>query len=686
VTLTRTDYDRLLDLAARRARDPERAPVAAALTRADLRVRVAGNVARATIAVDGQVFHAGVVKVPLFSGATLLDARMADRPLPVVSDGNTHAALVAGPSTFSATLEWAAPLTITPGRGAFVLPVPNAGSATAVIDVPGDLSDVRISPGLVLRRTSSSGRTVIDVTLDPGSPTQVWWSARETAPVTTPRDTRLLTDVKSLVTIGEADVRLLSVVDVVVVQGEPAAIEVRLPAGYELASVSGTSIEGTEEGPGRVLITLSSPGQRQHQFVIGLERQRGGGSFRLDTGFPTVPLAQRETGEVAIDGLGTLAVSSADVPGLRRIDVRETDPSLWATDRPLLAAYRYQRGAAGPPSLALDVTRFADAAVLAAVAERAVATTLVTSEGRALTEVSLRVRNRAQPFLRVVLPPGASMLSVDVAGLAAKPATGSDGTRVPLLRPGFRPDGPYTVAFVYVHAGTPFARKGDMQMVLPKMDLPITVVEWEVFVPDRFRADRFGGNVIPAELVSPRPVESALVLGLSDREITVVAGSGTISGRVVDSSGAVLPGVTILAESGGRQRTVVTGSNGHYVISGMPSGPMTITSQLNGFTTVQHSLDFDQRSRQLDFPMEPAAVRETVTVMAEVAGNEPSREGRLKAAQQAAPSLNVQSLQRRAQGVLPIRIDVPRAGTSHRFVKPLVIDDETVVSFRYRHR
>jgi hypothetical protein len=46
----------------------------------------------------------------------------------------------------------------------------------------------------------------------------------------------------------------------------------------------------------------------------------------------------------------------------------------------------------------------------------------------------------------------------------------------------------------------------------------------------------------------------------------------------------------------------------------------------------------------------------------------------------------VQSLQRRAAGVLPIRIEVPRAGTSHRFVKPLVIDEETVVSFRYRRR
>jgi hypothetical protein len=50
------------------------------------------------------------------------------------------------------------------------------------------------------------------------------------------------------------------------------------------------------------------------------------------------------------------------------------------------------------------------------------------------------------------------------------------------------------------------------------------------------------------------------------------------------------------------------------------------------------------------------------------------------------PSVNVQSLQRRAAGVLPVRIDIPRAGTSHRFLKPLVVDEETVVQFRYQRR
>src|SRR4029079_9146768 len=102
--------------------------------------------------------------------------------------------------------------------------------------------------------------------------------------------------------------------------------------------------------------------------------------------------------------------------------------------------YRYQRTSEEPPTLALDIRRFADAAVLSAVAERGVATTLVTSEGRALTEVTLWIRTRARPFMKVDLPANASILSVEVAGSPAKPVTGSDGNRVALPLPGLPPD------------------------------------------------------------------------------------------------------------------------------------------------------------------------------------------------------------------------------------------------------
>ena len=141
---------------------------------------------------------------------------------------------------------------------------------------------------------------------------------------------------------------------------------------------------------------------------------------------------------------------------------------------------------------------------------------------------------------------------------------------MPLLRPGFRPEGLYAVSFVYLHSGTPFLKKGDMQMTLPKMDVPVNVVEWELFVPDRFRVDRFAGNAIAASLMGlPRRSSAATVgagsgggIGPAPAEEPQAASggrdfaavSGQIVGRVVDSAGGVLPGVTITAAVPGARR------------------------------------------------------------------------------------------------------------------------------------
>jgi hypothetical protein len=604
VTLTRAEYDRLLDLGTRRPVGPETAPVPATLTRADIRVRVEGTSARATMRVDGEVLRAGIAKVILLRNATLLDARMDNRPLPIVAEGGAHVALVAGPGPFSATLQVGAPLAFQPGRASFMLPVPASGSATVSLDIPGEQADVHLSSGLILRRAPANGRTIVDATLTPGVATEIWWSTHDVASSTgAARDVRLLSDVKSIVSIGDADVRLISLVNVTVVQGEPAQIAVAIPAGYELVSVSGASLDRTETQAGAVTLFIADPALRRHQFLVSLERSHEAGSFKLETGLPTLPAAQRETGEVAVEGLGTMEVSSPETAGLRRIDVRELDPAVASVARQsLLAAYRYQHTSEEPPSLVFNVRRFADAGVLAAVAERAVATTLVTSEGRALTEVTLWLRNRAQSYMKVELPPSASIVSVEVAGAPAKPVEGKDGSRVPLQRPGFRPDGVYAVSFVYLHSGAPFLKKGDMRMTLPKMDVPVNVVEWELFVPDQFRADRFDGNVIAAHLVH---TQSEGVGGGLAETVTVTASTP--------------PPLSRQGQGGGRTRDQVV-----------------------------------QREERKD--------------------------------ENEAPSVNVQNLQRRASGVLPVRMEVPRAGTSHRFVKPLVIDEETVVTFRYKRR
>jgi hypothetical protein len=710
VTLPLAEYNRLLDLAARPPAPPTTAPVGAVLTNADLRVRVERESAQGQFTLTGEVLREGVNRVGVLSGATLVGGAISGRPLPLVADSTGQTALLQGVGPFALSLEWGAPLVFQPGRASFTLPVPPSGTARTIIDIPGDQADVHLSAGLITRRTAADGRTVIEATLRPGTSTEVWWTMRDSAPVAATREVRTVADVMTLVTIGDSDVRMVALVDVTVVQGEPRTVDVRLPAGYEITSVSGASLESSDPREGGVTMTVSDPALRRHQFLVSLERPHEAGSFRIDTGVVTLPDVQRERGEIAVEGVGTLELDAAEREGMHRIDVRELNPALQSLARtPILSAFRYQRGTAAAPGLTLDVKRFTDAGVLAAVADRGVATTMITSEGRALTEVSLQVRNRAQPFLKLTLPAGATLASVEVADQPAKPVLGADGIRVPLLRPGFRPAGPYSVSFVYMHAGTPFGRKGDLQMSLPKMDLPVGIIEWEVFVPENYSAKIVDGNVIDRRLVvrsiresMAAPIEAeakpsvrsgaggatggvvgGVAGGVADGPIGFAAGlPGQIRGRVTDSTGAVIPGALVGVDVAGSHLTATSGPDGSYLLSGVPSGLVEATVSLPGFVTLARTFDFDQRPRLWNPVMRVGALEETVSV----SGATPTASSVDKDERRQAPSQNVVNLQRRAAGVLPIRLDIPRAGTSHQFVKPLVVEQDTTVTLRYKRR
>ena len=156
------------------------------------RVRVDGTTARGTFSLTGEALRAGVSRVTLLSGATVIEATQAGRPLPLVADGRQHAALVQGPGPFSVDLEWARAAHASPrARAVFVLPVPPAGAARATIDLPGDQADVRLSVGWITRRSTANGRTIVEATLDPGSATEVSWSMRDSAPVASARELRM---------------------------------------------------------------------------------------------------------------------------------------------------------------------------------------------------------------------------------------------------------------------------------------------------------------------------------------------------------------------------------------------------------------------------------------------------------------------------------------------------------------
>ncbi|MGZ8847488.1 MAG: carboxypeptidase-like regulatory domain-containing protein, partial [Pyrinomonadaceae bacterium] len=583
----------------------------------------------------------------------------------------------------------------------FTIPVPIASAALLTLDLPGNHANVRVEPGIVTSRTTSNGHTIVEATLEPGKPARVWWTTREIAAPVAQREVRFLSDIKSVVSVGDSQMRITALCDIAIIQGEANEFRIPLPSGFELTEVTGPTLDSFANENGELVLKVREPARRNHQFLVAIEKANK--ETKVDAPVIAISGAQRETGELLVEGIGSMELTPKESGGLRRMDVREVGAIARSLSRfPLQAAFRFNRRPGDTPKLQLEWTQFPDSSVLSAVAERATITTLTNIEGKSLTEVSLRVRNHAQPFVKVELPAGAQLLSAEVEGQRVKPVMGADGSRVPLLRAGFNPSGAYTVSFVYLSSGTRFAKNGAYEMTLPKLDIPVNVLTWEISLPDRLEVRQFGGNALAAELF-PAAAQNLIVDGVDnfDEKDSVVLTdtgvdnmeAGQVGGIVVDPNGAVVAGarVTIVNKQTGATQNTTSDAEGHWIVSNVQAGPTTVRIDSSGFKSAQQELPNTGKPVHLGTTLEVGAAAETVNVTSSVSAEYSSRKiedlpRKALQAQLNTPSANVFNLQRRVAGILPVRVEVPRSGKSYRFVRPLVLDEETKISFQYKSK
>jgi Carboxypeptidase regulatory-like domain len=124
----------------------------------------------------------------------------------------------------------------------------------------------------------------------------------------------------------------------------------------------------------------------------------------------------------------------------------------------------------------------------------------------------------------------------------------------------------------------------------------------------------------------------------------------SIAGVVKDTSGAVLPGVTVEAASPAlieKVRSAVTDGSGQYRIEDLRPGPYTVTFTLTGFSTVKREgIELTGLSTALvNADLKVGAVTETITVSG------------------AAPVVDVQSAQRQSVLSSDVLTSIPTAGT-----------------------
>src|SRR5438874_6890802 len=109
----------------------------------------------------------------------------------------------------------------------------------------------------------------------------------------------------------------------------------------------------------------------------------------------------------------------------------------------------------------------------------------------------------------------------------------------------------------------------------------------------------------------------AVLLLFFSATLAFAQGTGDIVGRVTDTSGAVLPGVTVTAQNEATTiaRTTITSETGDYTFTLLPIGSYTVKIELVGFQSVSSRVELTTGDRtRVDARMQVGTVLETVVV------------------------------------------------------------------------
>lgn len=493
VVLPVEEYRALHDRAYPIERGPEAPPVEATLTRVDYDLRINGVLAsgRATLTVD--VLKDGWVRVPIPAGLLVREARLDGKLVSLVPGasgkaGGQLSALLSHSGRAVLLLDIALPIASSAGEESISLPSTASGVTRAVVQLPRQGVDVRLAGGLLSEKSESAAESKWIAYGRGNEPLTFAWR-RKTEDHRATQPLRLRGSLTQLLGLGEDSTSINAEVNVEVTQGAAREARIQIPANVTVNQVLGAMVADWEVQAGELSVTFLQPVEQTARFVITAEtRCPRDGQIEI----PVLRLlnAERETGGVAVEVLGAGEIKDLKSDGLETADATDLGEMISSRQSPSLAAFRFRPGDAKlTRSLRIDVARYTPQAVLMANVEEARYQVLISGEGKSFVLARYAVRNNQRNFLKITLPPGATLWSASLAGKAVRPGQSPDGSLLlPLDKARAGEEAPeFAVEIVYLNRGTAWTDKGQFKLALPALDLPVSCTGLLVYHPPLFK-------------------------------------------------------------------------------------------------------------------------------------------------------------------------------------------------------
>ena len=245
---------------------------------------------------------------------------------------------------------------------------------------------------------------------------------------------------------------------------------------------------GVTQAKGRtnIAVDLSFEAKGSYTLVVEYEAPIPEGSTTLTVPDLQILGVERVKGWVGVDARSNVEIASEPGTGTSSVDVRELPAAiLGKTDFPILLGYKYNRA---DWSIPLKLRTHPEVDLLVTLIDQAAATTVLTPDGRRMTQVVYAMRNNNAQFLRLKLPEGAVPWSTFVAGRAVKPGRAEDGqVLIPLTRSQTAGGdlARFGVELVYVEEGVANEKgaTAHFDAALPVANVPSTGVAWTIYTP-----------------------------------------------------------------------------------------------------------------------------------------------------------------------------------------------------------
>src|SRR6266478_4712009 len=496
-------------------RDPEPPPVEATLTRVDYDLRIDGELAsgRASLTVD--VLKDGWVRVPVPAGLLVREARLDGKLVSLVPGasgkaGGQLSALLSHSGRAVLLLDIAIPVAAATGEERITLPSTASGVTRASVQLPRQGVDVRLTGGLLSEKSETASESKW-IAYGRGNEALTFAWRRKTEDHRATQPLRMRGSLTQLLGLGEDSTSINTEVNLEVTQGAARVARMQIPEKVTINQVLGAMVADWEVKANELSVMFLEPVEQTARFVVtGETRSPREGQIEI----PLLRLlnVERETGGAAVEVLGAGEIKDLKSEGLDSADATDLGEMVSNRQSPSLAAFRFRTGDGKlARSLSLNVARYTPQAVLLANVSEARYQVLISSEGKTLVQARYAVRNNQRNFLKITLPPGATIWSASLEGKTIRPGQSPDGgLLLPLDKGRSGEEAPeFAVEIVYLSRGTAWNDKGQLKLALPALDLPVSRTGLLLYHPPLFKLTTEPGSFRSAPYANP--VAAALV-------------------------------------------------------------------------------------------------------------------------------------------------------------------------------